>query len=191
MTTARQRRKTKNPLQKVRQPVRPVKESTVTLDSTLSKHWNKAKTINANFEKIGLLNKLNKDVNKRETCRRLATWNWRRLELAQKGQTTAFDSEEEIFMEMEEIFANDSKVFSESLKIGAQDLENAAIEAHLQKIKIHPEGAKRPLSEDELLYIKALIAKHGHGNYKKMFRDISTNYNQLTGKQLEKLVQRM
>ena len=189
MATVRQRRRSKNSLQKVRQPVRPVREASIVKDATLRGHWAQGKTVETNFRTVGLANKLNKDLNKRETRRRLADWNRRRLDRAAEGGDAGFDSEDEIFADMEQILTGGTG--GGEVKEAARQLEAAAVAAHQRKQELHPEGVRRPLTEDESEYIRGLVQKHGQGNYEAMSRDLPANYNQLTARQLEKLANRL
>lgn len=183
MASARQRRRTKNPLSKVRQPTKPVRNRPCVVDVVLKPHWDQSDTVASNYKKTGLARHLNNDISRRETQRRLHAWNCKRAEMG----NSAFDSEEEIFAELESIFVRDVK----DIGPGAQALENAAAEAQAKREELRPAGWTKPLSEDEQIYMQRLIEKHGKDNYEAMFKDIKTNFNQLSIRQLMKLGERL
>ncbi|PJF16949.1 hypothetical protein PSACC_03227 [Paramicrosporidium saccamoebae] len=180
MTNPRQRRKTRNPNSKVSRKPKVVKE-TYTVDPTLQRHWDKSKTLEQNFRRVGLSNRINGDIGKRATQRKMEDWNWKRREMVVGGELKGFDSEEEIFQELEGIFRKESAEPTQAVL----DLETKAQELAL---KVVPH--ERILSEYERSYISNLTSKYG-SNYDRMFMDIKLNVRQLTANQLQRMAEKL
>lgn len=180
MATVRQRRKTKNPNTKVRQRNRIVKE-TVILEPTLERHWDRSKTLEQNFRTVGLANRINKDISKRMTQKRLQEWNWKRREMVKKGELEGYDSEEEIFTELEGIFAKGEVTHQTDVVTELEEKANETASKSVPRI--------RQLSEYEQAYITRLVTKYGD-DYDRMFMDIKLNERQLTANQLRKLAEK-
>jgi hypothetical protein len=180
MTNPRQRRKIRNPNSKVSRKAKVVK-GTFTVDPTLQKHWDRSKTLEQNFRRVGLSNRINGDIGKRTTQRKMEDWNWKRREMVVGGELEGFDSEEEIFQELESIFCKESAEPTQAVL----DLETKA-----QELASKVVSQERTLSEYERSYISNLTSKYGN-DYSRMFMDIKLNIRQLTANQLQRLAEKL
>jgi nucleolar protein 16 len=180
MVSVRRRRANKNPNSKVSRRSRVVKKAVI-VEPTLENHWNRSRTLEQNFNTVGLVNHVNDDIGKRTTSVKLQDWNWKRRELVKNGQLDGFDSDEEIFKELGSIFQHQPTETKEA----ALEFEKKAMEMAARIVK-----QEKVLTEHERDYIQKLVNKWGD-DYDRMFMDIKLNVRQLTANQLEKMAQKL
>jgi nucleolar protein 16 len=180
-----------------------VKKRTMAYDPTVSQYWDPSKTVTQNFERVGLVARVNSDLAGKGVEKRIEAWQGKRMKTVMAKVENGVDNPMEI-MEADEMFEQMETLFQDSGD-GASHDDNDAVEDEEEeevgiKRKVVEELERRAkqtsskstpkLSEQQQSYMKRLTSKHGN-DYKKMAMDIKLNPMQYTPRQLEKMASQM
>lgn len=195
------RRKVRTPSAKVSRKASAarVKKRTMAYDPTVSQYWDPSKTVTQNFERVGLVARVNSDLAGKGVEKKIEAWQGKRMETVMAKVDNGVDNPmeimeaDEMFEQMETLFqaSEDGESHDEDDKEEAEDEIKRKVVEELERRAQQTSSKSTPkLSEQQQSYMKRLINKHGN-DYKKMAMDIKLNPMQHTPRQLEKMASLM
>ena len=205
------RRKVRTPSAKVSRKASAarVKKRTIVYDPTVSQYWDPTKTVTQNFERVGLVARVNSDLAGKGVEKRIESWQGKRMGLVMAKVEDGVDNPMEI-MEADEMFEQMETLFQASACEESQDdsededegeggIKRKVVEGidlyishplNLVELELRSkQGCSKSapkLSEQQQNYMKRLTGKYGN-DFKRMAMDIKLNAMQYTPRQLEKM----
>ena len=200
MARPRQRRKTRNPNSKVsRKEKHKMNISFAGVHPLIQQNWDKKKTLNQNYEAMGLVVNLSGTAGGKENQAEIHSKEFERLESLKNNVEWRSLDDEPIphptpAQELNPDYNVDEKVIHIGYKIDNKALPtikptNDKLISVFEWEAANAIKQQRHLSEQEQLIFNALISKHGQ-NYAAMARDLKLNKFQLTAGQLKRKMTR-
>lgn len=196
MANPRQRRKAKSGLKITRKPRKVNLRRLVINEPTIQAAWDSTKTVQENFKTIGLKNTLNDDIGSAKLRRSVLDWNAHREKVlegvAEIRRRAAGEAEGRGVVDMTPLDLGEEAIFGHLNALFNESTEESHVVKELESKSSHSTTTSKSvkkLTEDDVEYIEGLIAKYGKMNVSAMARDIKLNYNQLTPKKLEKMIE--
>lgn len=200
MANPRQRRSAKSGMKTSRKPRSVNLRRIVINEPTIQAAWDSTKTVQENYKKIGLSNKLNVDVGSAQMRRKVLAWDCIRekeLEKVSEIKSAAAEkAEREGVVDMTPLDLGEEAIFGQLNAIFESTTEASEVSSVVQELEDRVSVAStqvkkknKKLSEEDIEYVEMLIQKHGSSNTLTLARDIKLNYNQHTPKKLENMIE--